>query len=367
MPFVVLPLVVLSNNPFVAVWPAPNAWVISNASAAPLFVKVKEVGEARPDARVKAMLLPEVVVIELPLLYADCRLWELALQEMTSFAPFIHNVVPVLEVRPLSMRFEVPEEVIVTLSLEAGVKETDPVVVRDWPEPRAKLLLTVVVPVAAPMFTVVAAPAILTVVALVLKRLAIREVVVSEPPLAAMFPLAVRLPLLATVNSVTPDSEAVMISSFSIWLKIATALPVAPRESGWVTCRAEIGEPVPIPTKALGATTFVLLMVVEPVEAPRANVVAAPPMFKVVAPVLNRLAIREVVVSEPPLAAKLPAVVILPVPRIVPAVVILPELATEKLVPLMRLVKLVPTKSIALVIAPERVIPLANCPDVSET
>jgi hypothetical protein len=50
-----------------------------------------------------------------------------------------------------------------------------------------------------------------------------------------------------------------------------------------------------------------------------------------------------------------------------PAVVILPELATEKLVPLMRLVKLVPTKLRPLVIAPERVIPLVSWPEVSET
>ena len=73
---VVLPLVVLSNNPFVAVLAEPNAWVISNASAAPLLVKVKEVGVASPDARVKAMLLPVVVVMLLPLLYEFCRLWE---------------------------------------------------------------------------------------------------------------------------------------------------------------------------------------------------------------------------------------------------------------------------------------------------
>jgi len=364
---VVLPLVVLSNNPFVAVFAAPNAWVISNASAAPLLVKVKEVGVTSPEARVKAMLLPVVVVMLLPLLYAACRLWEVALQVMTSFDPFIHNDVPVFEVKPLSMRLEVPEEVIVTLSPEAGVRETLPVVVKVWLLPMVKLLLTVVVPVAAPILSVVAAAPKLIVVALVLKRLAVVAVVVRDPPLAATLPLAVRLPVLPTVNSVTPDSEADKISSFSVWLKTATALPVAPRESWWVTCRAEAGAPVPIPTKAFGATTLVLLMVVVPVVAPILSVVAAPPMFKVVAVVLKRLAIAVVVVRDPPLAAMFALEVILPVAKTVPLVVILPELATVKLVPLMRLVKLVPTKLIPLVIAPDKVTPLVNWPEVSET
>src|SRR5579863_4562856 len=229
MPLVVLPVVVLTSNPFVAVLPAPNVWVISNASAAPLLVKVKEVGDASPDARVKAMFLPVVVVMVLPLLYADCRLCEEALQVMTSFDPFTHNAVPVLEVRPFSIRLEVPDVPIVTLSPEAGVNETFPVVVNVWLLPMVRLLLTVVVPVAAPIPMVVAAPSpILIVVALALNRVAVVWVVVSEPPLTATLPaavtapFAVRLPLLATVNSVTPDSEAVKISSFSVWLKIAT-------------------------------------------------------------------------------------------------------------------------------------------------
>ena len=115
-----LPLVVFSNNPFVAVLPDPNAWVMSNASAAPLLVKVNEVGVARPEAKVKVMFLPVVVVMVLPLLYAACRLCDAALQLMTSFEPFIHNAVPVFEVKPFSMRLEVPEVPIVILSPEVG-------------------------------------------------------------------------------------------------------------------------------------------------------------------------------------------------------------------------------------------------------
>jgi hypothetical protein len=75
IPLVVVPPepLMFTSNPFVDV-PLVNPCVRSNASAVLLLVRVNEVGEARPDARVKAILLPEVVVIELPLLYADCKL-----------------------------------------------------------------------------------------------------------------------------------------------------------------------------------------------------------------------------------------------------------------------------------------------------
>ena len=46
-------------------------------------------------------------------------------------------------------------------------------------------------PVPAPIAVAVEAPAILTVVALALKRLAINAVVVTSPPLTARFPVAV--------------------------------------------------------------------------------------------------------------------------------------------------------------------------------
>jgi len=46
--------------------------VRSKASAVLLLVRVNDVGVARPDARVNAILLPDVVVIVFPPLYADC-------------------------------------------------------------------------------------------------------------------------------------------------------------------------------------------------------------------------------------------------------------------------------------------------------
>lgn len=166
---VVLPKVVSTSNPFVEVVPAASDWKRSKPSPVLLLVKVKEVGVAKPEDRVKAMFLPVVVVMVLPLLYADCRLCEAELQVMTSFAPFIHSAVPLLEVSPSSMKFEVPEEVKVILSLDVGVKETAPVVVKVLLLPTVRALLTVVVPVVAPIPTVVAAPPMPRVVALELK------------------------------------------------------------------------------------------------------------------------------------------------------------------------------------------------------
>ena len=56
------------------------------------------------SAKVKAMSRAFVVAIVLPLVYADCKLWEAALQVMMWFDASIHNAVPVLEARPLTVR-----------------------------------------------------------------------------------------------------------------------------------------------------------------------------------------------------------------------------------------------------------------------
>ena len=52
-----------------------------------------------------------------------------------------------------------------------------------------------------------------------------------------------------------------------------------------------------------------LLTVVVPVDAPKETAVAAPPMLRVVAFALKRLAVPAVVVRDPPLIAALPAAV----------------------------------------------------------
>src|SRR5258708_18567662 len=74
-------------------------------------------------------------------------------------------------------------------------------------------------------------------------------------------------------------------------------------------------------------------MVAVPELAQRLRVVAAPPTFNVVAPVLKRLPVAAVVVREPPLAAIVPELVMFPVAVTVPEVVMLPvPPAIEKLV-----------------------------------
>jgi len=72
--------------------------------------------------------------------------------------------------------------------------------------PTCKLLLIVVVPVAAPILTVVAAPKAFTVVALVLNTVAVPvALVVISPPLTAISPVEVIAPTVkgAYTNPVT--------------------------------------------------------------------------------------------------------------------------------------------------------------------
>src|SRR5579863_3908358 len=78
-----------------------------------------------------------------------------------------------------------------------------------------------------------------------------------------------------------------------------------------------MGEEVPIPTRAFGNARVVLLMVVVPEFLPILTAVAAPPMLRLVAPVLNMLPVPAVVVMEPPLTATVPAVVILPLEPVI--------------------------------------------------
>ena len=65
-------------------------------------------------------------------------------------------------------------------------------------------------------------------------------------------------------------------------------------------------------------TDRLLLIVVVPVEAPMEIVVAAPPMFKVVAVVLIRLKVVAVVVKSPPFTAKSSVKVAAPVKVLTP-------------------------------------------------
>lgn len=100
---------------------------------------------------------------------------------------------------------------------------------------------------------------------------------------------------------------------------------------------------------ALAKLTVALLMVVVPVAAPRAMVVAAPPRFKVVAPELKTDAVPvEVVVMSEPFKAKSPEVVMSPVPPVIEKLVAVtfPEPRAKALV------MLESERSIAVVTAP---------------
>src|SRR5882672_9946508 len=99
---------------------------------------------------------------------------------------------------------------------------------------------------------------------------------------------------------------------------------------------------------AFGRDNVALLIVAVPVAAPRESVVAAPPTFNVVAPVLKRFTVVEVVVSEPPFTAILPAVVMLPVAPAIEKLVAVTSFAPSE----SALTIVASERSSALVIAP---------------
>jgi len=105
-----------------AVLVEPEVLLMINELAEPALVRVKEVGVAKLPARLNAMLLPEVVVIELPPLYADCRVIDEELHWVTSFEPLTQIGVPVALVRPLSVKKLEPVVLMVTLLPAVGVK-----------------------------------------------------------------------------------------------------------------------------------------------------------------------------------------------------------------------------------------------------
>jgi hypothetical protein len=71
-------------------------------------------------------------------------------------------------------------------------------------------------------------------------------------------------------------------------------------------------------------TERLFLTVVVPVVAPRVRVVAALPIFSVVAVALKRFAVVAVVVTFPPLTAMSPAVVTFPVRVKIPSIISVP-------------------------------------------
>jgi hypothetical protein len=194
----------------------PLVLLMINDSAELWLVKVKEVGVARPDARVKAMLLPEVVVIELPPLYADCKVIDEALHCVTSSEPLTHNGVPAALVKPLSVK-KLEEVVLMTTLLPAvGVKTEFPLawklllavrVAETVAEPKTeRSLFSVVRPLVAPIATVVAAPPMFKAETPEFRRVKVPLVEVRVPPLTARVPPRVVAPV-PTVKVLVPVTE----------------------------------------------------------------------------------------------------------------------------------------------------------------
>jgi len=160
------------------------------------------------------MSLASVVAIVFPASYEACSP-DTALEHLiTLFDASIHRPAPVVVARPVIFKNESESVLTVTLFVPFGEKVDWPLAVKVCPvatvapalaviSPVAvKALLTVVVPVEAPMLTAVASPPMFTVVAFVLNRVAIPvEVVVISAPLTAKSAAAVTFPVKVDVPS----------------------------------------------------------------------------------------------------------------------------------------------------------------------
>src|ERR1700744_3491209 len=112
--------------------PVP-ALVRASPVALPLLAMVNEVGVERPDGKVKAMLLPEVVVIELPPLYADCKVIVLEEHLVTLLEPSIQRDVPAVPgvVSPFNVRKLEPLVLMTTPLVPFGEKVASPLALND--------------------------------------------------------------------------------------------------------------------------------------------------------------------------------------------------------------------------------------------
>lgn len=117
----------------------------------------------------------------------------------TLFDPSAQRMFPAEVCKPFSCRNESASPFTITEFAPEGLKVASVLAVK---EPLAvvapvtvRAFLIVVVPEVAPKVTVVAAPPMLRVVALALKRFPVAAVVVTEPPLTATLPEVVTLPV----------------------------------------------------------------------------------------------------------------------------------------------------------------------------
>ena len=182
----------------------------------------------------------------------------------------------------------------------------------------SKLLLIFVVPVAAPISSVVAAPAKFTVVALALTRLNVVELVVISPPLTA------RSPVTVAPRSTVSEPFSVVFKSTSKLFRTIVVPVAAPKFNAVAAPKAftvvlvaariltvtalEVMSP-PLTARSPVTTVLALRIVVVPVVEPIVTAVPAPAKFTVAALALIKLNVAAVVVKSPPLTARSPVIV----------------------------------------------------------
>ena len=159
------------------------------------------------------------------------------------------------------------------------------------------------------------------------------EVFRPVPPYALLIILAVQVPVLIVPIVLNDDAE-VKLPSVSIALSIVASVVASilsipfnvqlPPLSEITLVEPTVRSPPPIVKSPANDSS--LLMVVVPLLAPIDTLVAAPPMFSVVAVLLIRLNVLWLVVMSPPLTATSADAVRLFVTDSVPPSVVAPEL-----------------------------------------
>ena len=284
-----------------AVLVEPLVLLMTNELAEPWLVRTNEVGVARPEAKVKEMLLPDVVVIELPPLYADCKEIAVLKHCTTSLEPLIHRFDPDAVVRPFKVRKLEPVVLIVTLLPAVGVKTEFPLawkllfavrVAETVAELRtARLLLSVVKPLEAPIAIVVAAPPMLRVETPELRRLKVLVVEVRLLPLTARSEESVTAPVKAEVPWIVRLPKAWISPELS---RVVPLEPYPPLIVIELKLAAALGALMVV---ALGRERVRLLIVAVPEFLPILTVEAAPPMSRVETVELRRLKVLAVEVG----------------------------------------------------------------------
>ena len=170
----------------------------------------------------------------------------------------------------------------------------------------ARLLFKVVVPVPEPRVTVLAAPPMLRVETPELRRLKVLVVEVRLLPLTARSEESVTAPVKAEVPWIVRLPKA--------WIspELSRVVPLEPYPPLIVTELKLAAANAALRIVALGSESVVLLMLAVPEFLPILIVVAAPPMLKFVATVLNKVAVAfeeiRLALDPPPIVTPFEAV-----------------------------------------------------------